>query len=351
MTSMPELHTPKVILITGVAGFIASNAVRYLLEQHSDIHIIGVDKLSYCSSVKNVSDLANPRYEFIKADIRSADIMSYLLAKNSVDTVIHFAAQTHVDNSFGNSLQFTEDNVIGTHVLIECCKQYGKIKRFVHMSTDEVYGETVHGAVNEDALLQPTNPYAATKAAAEMIVKSYERSFKMPLLVIRGNNIYGPRQFPEKVIPKFVYQLRAQRPCTLHGGGHSVRSYLYVDDAVAAVDMVTRYGTLGETYNIAGDTELSIKDLAANIIKTMGLCEQDGTGLDKWLQVVDDRPFNDQRYHVDDAKLRKLGWSPKVHFQEGLANTVNWFLSNVQHWDAAILSEVLCAHPRVGANK
>jgi len=239
----------KTILVTGGCGFVGSNMVTHLVRKYPQFFILNLDKLDYCASLKLLTSIENaPNYEFVKGDILDTSLVSFLLRKYNVTALIHFAAQTHVDNSFGNSLQFTTNNVLGVHTLLECSKLYGKLERFVHVSTDEVYGTSAHsgqGAVESQTVLQPTNPYAASKAGAEHIVMSYFKSWKFPVIITRSNNIYGPHQYPEKVIPKWICRLDRGQKCPIHGNGSNQRGFMYVDDVVAAYDLILQKGTIG----------------------------------------------------------------------------------------------------------
>ena len=223
-------------------GFIASHVAILLCKKYPQYNIVVFDRLDYCSCVENLDEIKDlPNFKFIKGDIAIADIVNYAFLENKIDTIMHFAAQTHVDNSFGNSLAFTQSNIFGTHVLLECAKNCPTIKRFIHVSTDEVYGEGEDfetDPMTEEHVLEPTNPYAATKAGAEFLVKSYFRSFKLPCLITRGNNVYGPHQFPEKLIPKFTNQLMRGQQLTLHGDGSNTRNFLYVEDVATAFDKI-----------------------------------------------------------------------------------------------------------------
>ncbi len=223
-------------------GFIGSHAAILLCKKYPQYNIVVFDRLDYCSCLKNLDELQElPNFKFIKGDIAVPDIVNYAFLENKIDTIMHFAAQTHVDNSFGNSLAFTQSNIMGTHVLLECAKNCPTIKRFIHVSTDEVYGEGEDfntDPMTEEHVLEPTNPYAATKAGAEFLVKSYFRSFKLPCLITRGNNVYGPHQFPEKLIPKFTNQLMRGQMLTLHGDGSNTRNFLYVEDVATAFDKI-----------------------------------------------------------------------------------------------------------------
>jgi UDP-glucose 4,6-dehydratase len=237
-------------------GFIASHVAILLCKQYSQYKIVVYDKLDYCSCLANLEELFDlPNFKFIKGDIASPDLVSYVLREEKIDTILHFAAQTHVDNSFGNSFAFTETNIYGTHVLLESAKCCKTRRRFVHVSTDEVYGEGEDfdtDPMSEEHVLEPTNPYAATKAGAEFLAKPYFRSFKLPCLIARGNNVYGPYQFPEKLIPKFTNQLMKGLPVTLHGDGSNTRNFLYVKDVATAFDTIMHKGTPGHVYNIGG---------------------------------------------------------------------------------------------------
>jgi UDP-glucose 4,6-dehydratase len=232
--------------------------------------IVNYDCLDYCSCISNLDDLkaTNPNYKFIKGNICSPDFVSHVLASEEIDTIMHFAAQTHVDNSFGNSFQFTQNNIYGTHVLLESAKLHPGLRRFVHVSTDEVYGEGEDfetDPMKEEHILEPTNPYAATKAGAEFLVKSYLRSFQLPCIITRGNNVYGPHQYPEKLIPKFVNQLMRGKAVTLHGTGSNTRNFLYVEDVAAAFDIIVHKGKVGHIYNIGGENELPNVEVAKQV--------------------------------------------------------------------------------------
>jgi len=260
---------------------------------------------------------------------------------------MHFAAQTHVDNSFGNSFAFTQSNIYGTHVLLESAKNCGNIRRFVHVSTDEVYGEgeTFDAKpMEEDHILEPTNPYAATKAGAEFIVKSYHRSFKLPCLITRGNNVYGPHQFPEKLIPKFTNQLLRNRAVTIHGDGSNTRNFLYVEDVAKAFDVILHKGEIGRIYNIGGNNEISNMQVAKDLISILGKSDQE----EELISFVPDRNFNDLRYTINSSKLHELGWKEEMDWKTGLKATVDWYVKYTHRYGN--IEEALVAHPRmVGA--
>jgi dTDP-glucose 4,6-dehydratase len=348
---MTDSYTPKNILLTGGAGFIGSNAVVHFVTKYPQYKIINYDKLDYCSSLANVDEVADRKnYKFIKGNILSSDLVMHILQVEEIDTVIHFAAQTHVDNSFGNSFQFTENNIRGTHVLLEAAKAYGKIKRFIHVSTDEVYGEA--GSEGNEAeehtestLLKPTNPYAATKAGAEFLVQAYHRSFNIPTIITRGNNVYGPRQYPEKLIPKFICLLAKGKPCCIHGNGNNKRSFIYVQDTVNAFDIILHKGHIGQIYNIGTSEEQSNLQVAQNLIKIFGLQDKEKD----YITYVENRLFNDFRYGMSSDKLRNLGWKQEVGWEEGLKKTVDWYLNNVVNgkkvwWEG--YESALVPHPR-----
>ena len=309
------------ILVTGGCGFIGSNFINYV-GLHQDWNIINIDRLDYCASESNVKVKQN--YKFILGDIRDSTLVSNTLKTYDIKAVIHFAAQSHVDNSFGNSIQFTIDNVVGTHTLLECCKEYGRLQRFVHVSTDEVYGEVdiEHSGCCEKSLLNPTNPYAASKAAAEFLCKSYYSSFGLPIVITRGNNVYGPNQYPEKLIPKFVKHLVDGEKCSVHGNGLTRRNFIHVIDVSRAIEIVLLKGNVNEIYNIGTEHEYSVMEIFNLICDEM----KPNVSRDKLIKYVDDRPFNDFRYAINVDKLRQLGWSEKTDFGEGFRSVVKHYV-------------------------
>jgi len=259
---------------------------------------------------------------------------------------------------FGNSLTFTKNNVLGTHTLLECWRaNQDVIKRFIHVSTDEVYGENKMTESSEKegsevefcetkSMLLPTNPYAASKAAAEVMVRSYMHSFNLPAIITRGNNVFGPRQYPEKLIPKFIFRLERGKPLCVHGKGTPRRSYLYVEDAAQAYETILFKGKIGEIYNVGTKAEISVLEVTKALIKAFGLSDEEK----KWIEFVPDRHFNDQRYFISTAKLEALGWTPKVDFEEGLRRTIDWYRKNKDHWKEEEVVGALVAHPRRTAN-
>jgi dTDP-glucose 4,6-dehydratase len=296
------------VLVTGGCGFIGSNFINIMKDKYPNINFINIDKLDYCSNVHNVKSGIST---LIRGDVGNSQLMEHLIKEYNFDTVFHFAAQSHVDNSFDNALSFTKDNTHATHVLIEACRRYIPNVEFVHFSTDEVYGESISDIpFKEDIdILKPTNPYSASKAAAEMIVRSYIESFKMNIKIIRCNNVYGPNQYPEKLIPKFKKLLREGKKCTIHGKNCAQikRAFMHIDDVVDAVEVVWKRGTPGEIYNIASEHEMTVMEVTQVAIETIK-----GTNdYDAWIEYVEDRPFNDRRYHICSKKLKALGWSQK----------------------------------------
>ncbi|GAA0182329.1 dehydratase [Lithospermum erythrorhizon] len=336
-------HTPKNILITGAAGFIASHVANRLVRNYPEYKIVVLDKLDYCSNLKNLNpSRSSPNFKFVKGDIASDDLVNYLLITESIDTIMHFAAQTHVDNSFGNSFEFTKNNIYGTHVLLEACKVTGQIKRFIHVSTDEVYGETDEDAVvgnHEASQLLPTNPYSATKAGAEMLVMAYGRSYGLPVITTRGNNVYGPNQFPEKLIPKFILLAMRGESLPIHGDGSNVRSYLYCEDVAEAFEVILHKGEVGHVYNVGTKKERRVIDVATDV------CKLFSKDTENCIRFVENRPFNDQRYFLDDQKLKNLGWSERTAWEEGLKKTIDWYIKNPDWWGD--VSGALLPHPRM----
>ncbi|KAF8055288.1 RHM1 [Scenedesmus sp. PABB004] len=341
--SAPEAYTPKNILITGGCGFIASWVVLRLVKRYPQYKVVVLDKMDYCASLNNIADaLKQPNCKFIKGDIQSMDLLSFVLLTEQIDTVMHFAAQTHVDNSFGNSLAFTMNNTYGTHVLLEAARMTGSVARFINVSTDEVYGETSLGkdtGLQEHSNLEPTNPYSAAKAGAEMMCKAYMTSYRLPIIITRGNNVYGPHQFPEKLIPKFTLLAARGSDLPIHGDGLAVRSYLYVEDVAAAFDCVLHRGVTGEVYNIGTDKERSVLDVAKDIARAFDMPESK-------VVHVKDRAFNDRRYYIGNTKLEALGWREETTWEEGLRKTIDWYMATKcdEYW-CGDLESALRPHP------
>jgi len=312
------------LLITGGCGFIASNFINYYFKKNESKlnRLVNLDAMYYCASETNVNKNIrdNIKYKFIKGNCANIELVTNILEEYNITHVIHFAAQSHVQNSFENSLQYTHDNIMGTHVLLECCRKYGKIERFIHVSTDEVYGESMISVdekhKTEHSILCPTNPYAATKAGAELIAQSYNHSFGMPIIITRGNNVYGPNQYPEKLIPRFIELLKEDKKVTIQGDGSCVRAFLHAYDTATAFECILERGKIGEIYNIGCDegTEYSVMKVAKMLIEMI----KETKDYDQWITCIEDRPFNDQRYYISNQKLKDLGWNITVDFIDGL---------------------------------
>jgi UDP-glucose 4,6-dehydratase len=309
------------LLVTGGCGFIGSNFINYISKTYPNYFIVNVDAMYYCASELNISESTRNsfNYKFIKCNLKDFEFINYILEKYHIDHIVHFAAQSHVQNSFDDSLIYTMDNVLGTHTLLESCRIYqkktNKLKKIIHVSTDEVYGETVNDDLkSETSMLIPTNPYAATKAGAEMIAMSYIKSYRLPIIITRGNNVYGPNQYPEKVIPLFIKQLKENQQVTIQGNGSALRSFLHVDDVSKAFETILFKGVIGEIYNIGTDQEYSVIDVAKILVKLIKKTDD----FQSWVRFIEDRPFNDSRYFINNSKLKALGWENKIIFEDGI---------------------------------
>lgn len=304
------------VLVTGGAGFIGSNFVRYLLDRTTD-NVVTLDALTYAGSSDNLDGvLDHPRHEFVEGDTRNRELVDRLVA--DADTVVNFAAETHVDRSIRSAEPFVSTNVQGTQTLLDAAAE-SNIDRFVQVSTDEVYGEVESGSFSEDDRLNPRNPYAATKAGADLLVRSYHTTHDVPALVTRSSNNYGPYQHPEKLIPKFTQRARNGEPLPVYGDGSNVREWIYVTDNCRAIDTVLRDGEVGEIYNIGSDIELQNIEVTRRILDALGAS-------DDLIEFVEDRAGHDQRYALNTGKIRSLGWEPQVSFDEGLTRTVNHYV-------------------------
>jgi dTDP-glucose 4,6-dehydratase len=330
------------ILVTGGCGFIGSHFIKHVLKKYPDYHVVNLDKLDVCSSLHNVDECDQfVNYKFIKGDITSADLLNYILKTEHIEVIVHAAAQSHVDASFGNSMSFTQNNVYGTHVLLEAAKS-ANVKKFLHVSTDEVYGSCDEDCKDEKSAPNPTNPYSASKAAAENLVMAYINSFAFPALITRGNNVYGPHQYVENLIPKFIIRLLRGEMCCVHGDGNNRRHYLHVNDTVNALDLVLHKGSVGEIYNIGSNEEFTTLEVAAKLI---GLIKKTANVQD-WIEHVPDRPFNDSRYFLSFTKLNELGWEPKENFNASIVDIIKWYqtVDLPTYWSKRALS-ALDPHP------
>ena len=312
------------VLVTGGAGFIGSNFVRYALARHPDWRITTLDKLTYAGRRENLHDVIDhPRHTFVHGDILDAAVSAPLVERAEI--VVHFAAETHVDRSILAAGDFIRTDVEGTFVLLEAARRAKGLRRFVQISTDEVYGSVPTGASTETDELKPRNPYAASKAGADRLAYSYWATYGLPVIITRASNNYGPYQFPEKVIPLFVTNAIDNIPVPLYGDGRNVRDWLHVDDHCRAIDLLIDKGVDGEVYNIGGGNDVMNVDLTHRILSE----------LDKpasLIKPVADRPGHDRRYCLDTTKLRAAGWTPAVPFEDGLRETVAWYRSNEWWW-------------------
>jgi dTDP-glucose 4,6-dehydratase len=312
------------VLVTGGAGFIGSNFVRYALDAHPDWRVTTLDKLTYAGRLENLHTVQDhPRHRFVRGDICDAEIATPLVRASEI--VVHFAAETHVDRSIMAAGEFIKTDVYGTFVLLEAARQAPALRRFVQISTDEVYGSVSAGASLESDELRPRNPYAASKAGAERLAYSYWATYQVPVLITRASNNYGPYQFPEKVIPLFVTNAIDGIPVPLYGDGGNVRDWLHVTDHCRALDLLIDQGDPGDVYNIGGGNEVANLDLTRRILELVGR----PTSL---IERVPDRLGHDRRYSLDTGKLRALGWRPHVGFDQGLRATVQWYRDNEWWW-------------------
>jgi dTDP-glucose 4,6-dehydratase len=312
------------VLVTGGAGFIGSNFVRWAHNAHPDWQITTLDKLTYAGRMENLAAVMNsPRHRFVHGDIADVAVAGPLVRESEL--VVHFAAETHVDRSIQSAADFITTDVIGTFVLLEAARQAPNLKRFIQISTDEVYGSVPTGASRETDELRPRNPYSASKAGADRLAYSYWATYNVPVIITRASNNYGPNQFPEKVIPLFVTNAIDNIPVPLYGDGLNVRDWLHVDDHCRGIDVVIDSGTNGEVYNIGGGNEVTNVDLTHRILELAGRPST-------LIREVADRQGHDRRYALDTSKLRGLGWAPQVGFEQGLAATVDWYRQNETWW-------------------
>jgi dTDP-glucose 4,6-dehydratase len=312
------------VLVTGGAGFIGSNFVRHALRSHADWQVTTLDKLTYAGRRENLHDVIDdPRHTFVQGDIGDAALSGPLVERSNI--VVHFAAETHVDRSIMAAGDFIRTDVEGTFVLLEAARRAPALRRFVQISTDEVYGSVPVGSSRETDELKPRNPYAASKAGADRLAYSYWATYDVPVVITRASNNYGPYQFPEKIIPLFVTNAIDDLPVPLYGDGRNVRDWLYVDDHCRAVDLLIERGGNGEVYNIGGGNDVTNVDLTHRILGALGKP-------DSLIKPVADRLGHDRRYSLDTTKLRGLGWAPEVPFEAGLRATVDWYRGNEWWW-------------------
>jgi dTDP-glucose 4,6-dehydratase len=331
------------LLITGGAGFIGSNFVRYLLSHYRDALVVNLDALTYAGNRDNLSDLeTHPGYRFVQGDIRDRELVAKLLQEYAIEAIAHFAAESHVDRSIAGPEAFVETNVKGTLNLLEAARAHG-VKRFLQVSTDEAYGSLgPEGLFTEETPLHPNNPYSASKAGADLLALSYHRTFGLPVLITRTSNNYGPYQFPEKLIPLVITNAISGKPLPVYGDGQNVRDWIYVEDNCRALDLVLRQGRVGEVYNIGGGNEWKnielVEKLTGLIDQYLGLTGERSTR--RLITFVTDRPGHDRRYATDSSKIeRELAWQAKVSFEEGLRRTVEWYINNERWWRRILSGE------------
>ena len=326
----------KNILVTGGAGFIGSNFIQYILQKHSTIKVVNFDKLTYAGNLENLTAVENnPNYVFVKGDICSKEEVLHAFKQHAIDTVVHFAAESHVDRSILGPAVFVQTNVLGTTVLLDTAREIG-VERFLHVSTDEVYGSLGStGYFMEETPLHPNSPYSASKASSDLLVLAYQHTFGFPGIVTRCSNNYGPFQFPEKLIPLMIANALNNKPLPVYGDGLNVRDWLYVEDHCSALDVVLHKGKIGEVYNIGGHNEWKNIDIVKLVLKELGKPES-------LISFVKDRPGHDRRYAIDASKIEKeLGWTPACTFEQGIKKTIHWYLNNRNWWERIISGEYL----------
>lgn len=313
----------KNILVTGGAGFIGSNFIRYCLKKYKDVKIINLDKLTYAGNIDNLSDIENnPNYCFVKGDITDEKLVKNIV--KDADIIFNFAAETHVDRSIKKAADFVKTNVFGTFVLLEAAKQL-QTGLYVQVSTDEVYGSILKGRFTENSLLNPSSPYSASKAAGDLLALSYYKTHNLPVIITRSSNNFGPYQYPEKVIPLFITNALENKKLPLYGDGLNVRDWIYVADNCRAIDLAARKGMPGQIYNIGAGNELNNLSLTDIILKQMKKPKS-------LIEHVKDRLAHDRRYALNCAKIRKLGWSPEFNFKSALCETIEWYINNQIWW-------------------
>lgn len=323
------------LLVTGGAGFIGSNFIRYTLSRYPDYRIVNLDKLTYAGNLDNLSEVeANSNYKFVKGDICDSELVE-VLVKGGIDAVVHFAAESHVDRSIYDPAIFVRTNVLGTQVLLESALKF-KIDRFIHVSTDEVYGSLgKEGSFSESSPLLPNSPYSASKASADLLVRACVGTYRLPALIARCTNNYGPYQFPEKLIPLFITNALSDQSLPIYGDGLYVRDWIHVEDHCKALDAILHHGKVGETYNIAGENEMTNLAITHLILRKL-------SKPDSLIKHVEDRPAHDRRYSLNCSKIRaELGWKPDTPLEEGISQTVDWYIAHKSWWQKVKSGEYL----------
>jgi len=313
------------LLITGGLGFIGSNFIRYILNKYQDYEVINLDKMTYAGNPENLRDIENnPGYKFVRGDICDKTLVTNLASGEKPDAIINFAAETHVDRSILDPEAFIKTDIFGTYTLLEAFRKHN-IEKFLQISTDEVYGSINQGKFKEDDFIKPNSPYASSKAGADLLVRSYFKTYNLPVLITRSSNNYGPYQYPEKLIPLFITNLLEDKKVPLYGDGLNVRDWIYVLDNCSGIDTVLHKGKIGEVYNIGADNEKTNKEITEIILKDLG---KDNT----WTEHVEDRPGHDFRYALDFKKIKELGWKPEHNFKEAIEETIEWYKNNQNWW-------------------
>jgi dTDP-glucose 4,6-dehydratase len=313
------------LMVTGGAGFIGSNFARMILKKYPHYHVVVYDKLTYAGNPDNLQDLHDePRFSFVEGDIADAEKVDETVQSHGIDTIVNFAAESHVDRSIEEPGGFIQTDVHGVYVLLEATRKFG-LERFLQVSTDEVYGAVLEGSSKETDLLQPRSPYSASKAGGELLAQAYYVTYDTPTLITRGSNTYGPYQYPEKMLPLFITNAIEDKPVPMYGDGMYVRDWMHVLDHSAGIDLVLHEGKLGEIYNVGGGNEHPNIEVTYSVLSRLGKPRT-------LINYVADRPGHDRRYSVDTAKIRQLGWSPQVPFEQGLADTVDWYRDNEWWW-------------------
>jgi dTDP-glucose 4,6-dehydratase len=324
----------KQVMVTGGAGFIGSNFIRFLLRRHSGFEVVNFDKLTYAGNLENLQDIAgDPRYHFVRGDICDPTQVTAVLGDRKIDTIVHFAAESHVDRSITGAAVFVQTNVMGTQVLLEAARA-GGVRRFVHVSTDEVYGSLGEsGKFIETTPLHPNSPYAASKAGSDLLAMAYHHTFGLPVVLTRCSNNYGPYQFPEKLLPLMIINAMNDKPLPVYGDGMNVRDWLHVEDHCEAIGTVLMEGKEGEVYNIGGNNEWKNLDIVKLILKQLGKPES-------LIRFVKDRPGHDRRYAMDASKItRELGWAPARTFEHGIVETIEWYARHEEWWRRVMTGE------------
>jgi dTDP-glucose 4,6-dehydratase len=333
------------LLVTGGAGFIGSNFIKYMRKEHKDYKIINLDKLTYAGNLENLEDIQDdPNYTFIKGDITDRDLIEEIFSKG-IDYAVNFAAESHVDRSIEDPSIFLKTNVLGTQVLLDAARKYG-VKKYLQVSTDEVYGSLGDtGYFTEQTPLAPNSPYSASKASADLLVRAYHHTYGLPVNITRCSNNYGPYQFPEKLIPLMIINALHDKELPVYGDGLNIRDWLYVEDHCRAIDMVLHKGKIGEVYNIGGNNEKTNIEIVRLILKELSKPES-------LIRFVKDRPGHDRRYAIDSSKIKKeLGWKPLYNFDEGMKKTIDWYLNNEKWWSKIISGEYQDFHNKMYANR